>query len=108
MLSVYTCWAEHQGLQDVRQGDDALDGRAIIHHHQPMDLTHTHTSTHTHNVREKEIERRREACVLELTSALTILSTMVSSASSLWHCMTPSKYCQRCLRAWVTVTSRLL
>lgn len=43
-----------------------------------------------------------------LTSALTILSTMVSSLSSLLHFTTPSKYCERCWSAWVTVISRLL
>lgn len=43
-----------------------------------------------------------------LTSALTILSTMVSRMSSLLHFTTPSKYCERCWSAWVTVISRLL
>lgn len=38
MLSIYTCRAEHQSLEDVRQGDDALDAGALIHHHQPMHL----------------------------------------------------------------------
>lgn len=33
---------------------------------------------------------------------------MVSIVSILWHFMTPSKYWERCLRAWVTVMSRLL
>lgn len=43
-----------------------------------------------------------------LTSALTILSTMVSIVSILWHFTTPSKYWERCFRACVTVMSRLL
>ncbi len=38
MLSIYTCRAEHQGLEDVRQGDNALDAGALVHHHQPMYL----------------------------------------------------------------------
>lgn len=38
VLGVYTCGAEYQGLQDVRQGDDALDAGALVHHHQTMDL----------------------------------------------------------------------
>lgn len=41
MLSIYTCRAEHQGLEDVRQGDDALDAGALVHHHQPMHLAET-------------------------------------------------------------------
>ena len=38
MLSIYTCRAEHQSLEDIRQGDDALYAGALIHHHQPMHL----------------------------------------------------------------------
>lgn len=38
MLSIYTCRAEHQSLEDVRQGDDALYAGALVHHHQPMHL----------------------------------------------------------------------
>lgn len=29
---------EHQGLQDVREGDDPFNHIALIHHHQPVDL----------------------------------------------------------------------
>lgn len=37
-LSIYTCGAEHQGLEDVGQGNDALDARVRVHHHQAMHL----------------------------------------------------------------------
>lgn len=44
LLGVYTCGAEHQRLEDVRQGDDALDVGVLVNHHQSMHLnTHTHT-----------------------------------------------------------------
>lgn len=42
------------------------------------------------------------------TSALTILSTMVSRVSCRLHFITPSKYCERCFSASVTLMSRLL
>jgi len=44
----------------------------------------------------------------QLTSALTIRSTIVSSISNLLHFMTPSKYCDLCISACVTLMSRLL
>lgn len=51
------------------------------------------------------IRRRfRSVC----TSALTILSTMVSRVSCRLHFITPSKYCERCFSASVTLVSRLL
>lgn len=45
---------------------------------------------------------------LVCTSALTILSTMVSRVSCRLHFITPSKYCERCFSASVTLVSRLL
>lgn len=38
MLSIYTCRAEHQSLEDIWQGNNAFDTWALIHHHQPMHL----------------------------------------------------------------------
>lgn len=43
-----------------------------------------------------------------VTSASTSLLMMVSRVSSLLHVSTPSKYWERCCKALVTVTSRLL
>lgn len=37
-LDVYTCRGENQSLQDVRQGDDALDTRVLVYHHKPVHL----------------------------------------------------------------------
>lgn len=41
ILCVYTCGGEYQRLQDVRQGDDALDAGVIVHHYQPVHLQDT-------------------------------------------------------------------
>lgn len=38
LLGGHTCGAEHQRLEDVRQGDDALDVGVLVHHHQPVHL----------------------------------------------------------------------
>lgn len=72
----------------------------------PTDVPNTHTGINydTHFTDYSSLY----ICAQNLTSALTILSTMVSSVSILWHFMTPSKYWERCFRAWVTVMSRLL
>ena len=61
LLGVNTCGTEHQGLQDVRQGDDPLNARVLVHHHQTMDLvdgqtdgrTQTHTLIKRHTVAKK-------------------------------------------------------
>lgn len=37
-LDIYTCRGENQSLQDVRQGDDALDTRVLINHYKPVHL----------------------------------------------------------------------
>lgn len=44
LLSIYTCRAEHQSLEDVWQRDDALNAGAIIYHHQSMHLTRDTTN----------------------------------------------------------------
>lgn len=110
MLSIYTCRAEHQSLEDVRQRNDALDTGTFIHHNQPM-----HLGKEGENVAVKADKTRpwirskdMHNTALCLTSALTILSTMASIVSILWHFTTPSKYWERCFRACVTVMSRLL
>lgn len=36
--SVYTCWSEDQGLQDVRQGHNTHDAAGLVYHHQPVHL----------------------------------------------------------------------